>query len=403
MKNNINIIFLGIFMIAIIGIVLLSGCVEDREGTVTTTSISQDSITTIPAATTSTIPATTTSTIPATTTAPSPEPNLNYCERDSDCGWVSCCSYGYKCMRKDALSCPSDNICLAYIEPVPSEPCVCINNRCSVQAINEVILTTDKTEYERGDTVKIVISAGDKQIYVSYTFGTGVSFYQLRDNEWKKMTTECETNCMMVCENDILEKEICNVLAPPLYHYYEYRGPWEIVWAQKECIYETKPCGDTNYSKGSLRQVSSGRFKVEFCYFDKADVDVSKLPGYASQDKKKCIEKEFTITTDSRVVDPSGVDKNNNKISDYLDAKMEDGSYRRYGNTNQADLIISFDKAPRAEDAQMIKDLGGDVYDMWSSLAYAVHASLPVSKINAYISKNPQVVLIEENSEVELY
>ena len=82
---------------------------------------------------------------------------------------------------------------------------------------------------------------------------------------------------------------------------------------------------------------------------------------------------------------------------------MEDGSYRRYGNTNQADLIISFDKAPRAEDAQMIKDLGGDVYDMWSSLAYAVHASLPVSKINAYISKNPQVVLIEENSEVELY
>ena len=44
-----------------------------------------------------------------------------------------------------------------------------------------------------------------------------------------------------------------------------------------------------------------------------------------------------------------------------------------------------------------------EVNDMWSSLAYAVHASVPVSKINAYISKNPQVVLIEENSEVELY
>ena len=166
---------------------------------------------------------------------------------------------------------------------------------CAEKPTQQVTITTDKTEYELGGTVNVTISNVDKQIYVSYAFGTGMSFYQLKENLWEKLTTNCETNCIMICDNDTLKPGPCIQEAPPLYLYYEYIGPWEAQWNQKECIYETKLCGSENYSEGSLRQVSAGKFKVEFCYFDKEDIDLSKPPGYASPDKKKCIEKEFTI------------------------------------------------------------------------------------------------------------
>ncbi len=111
-----------------------------------------------------------------------------YCEQDSDCGWVSCCSYGYKCMRKDALSCPDPNYCLAYIEPVPHEPCVCINNRCTVQSGKEVMITTDKTEYEQGDTVKITVRNNLKEsIWYPKHIYCGASFWLLETCEGEEV------------------------------------------------------------------------------------------------------------------------------------------------------------------------------------------------------------------------
>ncbi len=158
----------------------------------------------------------------------------------------------------------------------------------------EVSITTDKTEYGQGESVNITLSHSNKPIYVEL-FGTRYTFYQLKGDTWERSTTSCETNCIMVCENDTLKQGPCAQYALPLYYFSEYKGPWEIQWNQKECIYETKLCGTENYREGSLKQVSAGKFKVEFCYFDKEDVDLSEPPGSATPDKKKCVEQEFTI------------------------------------------------------------------------------------------------------------
>ena len=78
------------------------------------------------------------------------------CERDSDCGWVSCCSFDYRCMRNDALSCPDDVICAAYIEPLPTEPCTCIGNECiGKTGINEKYLLDESYCVQANDCVAI--------------------------------------------------------------------------------------------------------------------------------------------------------------------------------------------------------------------------------------------------------
>lgn len=165
----------------------------------------------------------------------------------------------------------------------------------SLKVIEErgIIISTDKTEYEVGETINIALSRSNKPIYVE--FGTGYTFYQLKGDVWEKLTTSCETNCVMVCENGTLKQGPCMLYEMPLYFFGEYNGLWEIQWNQKECIYETKLCGGKNYTEGSLKQTSAGRFKVGFCYFDKEDVDLSEPPGKATPEKKKCVEREFTI------------------------------------------------------------------------------------------------------------
>ena len=62
-------------------------------------------------------------------------------------------------------------------------------------------------------------------------------------------------------------------------------------------------CDKESYKEGLLKQVSYGKFKVEFCYFDEEDVDPTNMPGYAAPDKKKCVESEFTIKEKS-ALDP---------------------------------------------------------------------------------------------------
>lgn len=196
----------------------------------------------------------------------------------------------HKCLQ------PGEGAILYY--PLSIQPlygCECKNNICKEIQEKQVTITTDKTEYEQGEKVKVVISNDDKSIYVSYQFGTGVSFHQLKENLWTKLTTRCPTNCIEFCENNTLKQKPCPMKVPPQYLYYEYKGPWETQWNQNACIYETKLCGGKTYSRGLLKQVSAGKFKVKFCYFDQEDVDLSKRPGYASPDKKKCIENEFRI------------------------------------------------------------------------------------------------------------
>lgn len=160
----------------------------------------------------------------------------------------------------------------------------------------EVTITTDKTEYRQGEIVKVTISKGYKPIYAEYfPMGSKILFYRQKGDGWEKLIPECEINCQWICKNNKLEMGDCIVYEQPLYYYYEYTSPLEIQWNQKECIYKTKPCGNQTYADGSLKQVSPGKFKVEFCYWNEEDIDLIKPQGLAPLEKKKCIGSNFMI------------------------------------------------------------------------------------------------------------
>lgn len=228
-----NKIFAGIL---VIGIVLFSGCIGERTETTTTTL--------------------------------KPETHPEYCELDSDCGWVSCCSYGYKCMRKDALSCPDEIICLAYSEPMPSEPCVCINNRCTVQSGKEVTITTDKEEYKQGETVKITVKNNfDNSIwYLNGHSGCSdknksYTTYRLVNGTWKDVSPH--VMCIQIVGAGL-----------PIYKELTPSASTEFIWDQK--IWSAV--------NGTL-QAPDGKYKISVKYKESKEVE----------DLKEVYSNEFTI------------------------------------------------------------------------------------------------------------
>lgn len=116
--------------------------------------------------------------------------------------------------------------------------------------------------------------------------------------------------------------------------------------------------------------------------------------GFSSE-----VDENFIIGY-NKIVKTESVDLDDTKISDVLEEKLVANTYRRDRlDPSKVDLIISFNHAPTESDMALIRDLGGNVYEMWDELVYAIHASLPQGTIDEYITQNPRVVLVEENSE----
>lgn len=168
------------------------------------------------------------------------------------------------------------------------------NIQANVNRVQEgVTITTDKVEYQAGETINIVIA--NNQPEVVYTeFAGGWDIYRFKDNNWDKLELSC--GCKPTCIDEKIKfLEPCPLPVPPLYKYQEFKSPQETTWDQNYCLTETKKCGEEDYIVGNLKVADPGEYKVEFCYWDKKEVDLSQPPGTALENTKKCIEKEFTI------------------------------------------------------------------------------------------------------------
>jgi len=102
---------------------------------------------------------------------------------------------------------------------------------------------------------------------------------------------------------------------------------------------------------------------------------------------------------DERIVEPLLSDKNNNRITDELDKKLSLNEMRTSSrDPDQIDLIINLDHEPTDHDISTIESYGGNVYQTWEELVYAMHVSLPKETIYSYARDNIDVMLIQENS-----
>ena len=112
-----------------------------------------------------------------------------YCEKDEDCIFTQCCGCARECNRK------------CNIKP-EATPCRCENNQCVPAEFKQIVITTDKTEYEQGETVKITVKNNlDKPIwhYDWSEFGCVGGFsIGKREEEYKEFyllaTEECSSS-----------------------------------------------------------------------------------------------------------------------------------------------------------------------------------------------------------------
>jgi hypothetical protein len=106
-----------------------------------------------------------------------------------------------------------------------------------------------------------------------------------------------------------------------------------------------------------------------------------------------------TSGADERIVGTLSVDKNNNRVTDQLDQKLDTKEYKTsIRNPDQLDLIINLDHNPTQNDISIVESYGGKVYQTWDDLVYAMHVTLPMDTIYPYVLENNDVILLQENT-----
>ncbi len=191
----------------------------------------------------------------------------------------------------------------------------CSNTKMFPPFENQVIITTDKTEYEQGEMVEITFDNNKPEpIYVyfegcrhftepiGYVRESVQRFWNMNkfeDGKWRKLITNFDLYDDIFCYTDSAGWDTTLK---------EFKSPVVVKWNQTTC---------TDYLRKASEAVTSGKFKVEFCYFDEKDVSITEKEVYneklnknitvklfqGAPEKKKCIEKEFMIKEKS-ALDP---------------------------------------------------------------------------------------------------
>ena len=173
--------------------------------------------------------------------------------------------------------------------------CKCANGKCEkvkIEEVEDVVITIDKMEYEIGEEVEITITNNQNEpIYISpYNFSSllNYSISKFENDSWK--LTSQDRVLRSSCYNNTLMRIS---IIPPAY-ISEFKSPQVDKWEQTECFFKEQMCGDELYSAVVKEQVETGKYKIRFCYWNEEDVDLV-VDYIAQDDKKKCIESEFTI------------------------------------------------------------------------------------------------------------
>jgi len=191
-----------------------------------------------------------------------PTPPLLTCEKDSDCGWGT--------IQGD----PMEIGCIlggVTDESPHGLKCICNKNytppKCEEQEIAEqVTITTDKTEYEQGEIVKMTVNNGlDKSIYYSYP---QLGIERFDNGNW--------TQIKMVLAG-------CGVPGGFPYGALSPNAKDELQWDQKE-----KWCSNPDPSVISdliSKQVLAGKYRIKSEIFDQN----------TPENKQTIYSNEFTI------------------------------------------------------------------------------------------------------------
>jgi len=109
-----------------------------------------------------------------------------YCEKDEDCIFTQCCGCARECNRK------------CNIKP-KATPCKCENNQCVPTVFKQIVVTTDKAEYNQGELVKISIKNNLKENIGVVDVFNGIETFS--DGKWQNLweLTKLKCSCDQTC------------------------------------------------------------------------------------------------------------------------------------------------------------------------------------------------------------
>ena len=217
-------------------------------------------------------------------------------------------------------------------------------NEFMIKEKEEVTITTDKTEYERGETVKITIR-NDLDEKIILTVGCSGFFFKIQkfsENEWKRLTTSCG-----VCEREL--SDVIDLHTSKVYD-----------WNQQTFT----DIGDCN----SLEQVSPGRYRVMIQYMvgEKFGGEVYSNE-FTIKEKEECSIKTPKTMELKTLYNFSVIDSDYVEV--HLPKKLCILSYP-YGTDGY--YIVQFKGPIYEEYTDQVRSLGGVIYSYIPKYAFIV-------------------------------
>jgi len=242
------------------------------------------------------------------------KPNLplkHYCQTDSDCILSGSDPEGFGiCVNKEWYEewkkSPESKKYKWDCEYTGKEKCGCINNRC--QRIDserecgvketQVIITTNKTEYERGEEVKITLNTNGNTLYFEH-YNNRVSYYRLVDGNWELIPAGDWAGCHKVSCRDGVIESICREVHSP--YCKKVNNILEKSWDQKMKVKKRVRCGKDIVELHTYQNVPPGTYKVKIDYFKDSKCQGKVYSVYSNEfiikepTSKKCIPEGGTL------------------------------------------------------------------------------------------------------------
>jgi len=278
------------------------------------------------------------------------KPNLplkHYCQTDSDCVLSGSDPEGFGiCVNKEWYEewkkSPESKKYKWTCEYTGKERCACVNNKC--QRIDsergcgvketQVIITTNKTEYERGEEVKITLNTNGNTLYFEH-YNNRVSYYRLVDGNWELIPAGDWAGCHKVSCRDGVIESICREVHSP--YCKKVNNILEKIWDQKMKVKKRVRCGKDIVELHTYQNVPPGTYKVKIDYFKDSKCQGKVYSVYSNE----FIIKEKEISYKTRQAYALGLTLEEFEV---LDSSIHQYLYAQYPFLRKTQFEVRYEK-----------------------------------------------------------
>ena len=204
---------------------------------------------------------------------------------------------------------------------------------CGKTKKNQTI-TTDKTEYERGEEVKITLNTNGNTLYFEH-YNNRVSYYRLVDGNWELIPAGDWAGCHKVSCRDGVIESICREVHSP--YCKKVNNILEKSWDQKMKVKKRVRCGKDIVELHTYQNVPPGTYKVKIDYFKDSKCQGKVYSVYSNE----FIIKEKEISYKTRQAYALGLTLEEFEV---LDSSIHQYLYAQYPFLRKTQFEVRYEK-----------------------------------------------------------